>query len=76
MTNPKPAAGSLLRFGAEVRTRRTNLNLTRSEIAARSKLSQSYIGKLERGATNPTLDTMASVAEALGVEVHDLLDDR
>ncbi len=33
------------------------------------------MGEVERGIGNPTLDTLASLAAALGVEIVDLLSD-
>jgi len=48
--------------------------MTQEELAGRSKLHSTYISRLEKGKRNPTLDTMESIAESLGMDSSDLLD--
>ena len=48
---------------------RRRANLTQHELAARAGTSQPAIVKLEQGATNPTLSTLARCAAAAGCEL-------
>ena len=61
------------RFGATLRSLRNRQQLTQEQLAERSGLSYKFIGEVERGAGNPTLETIAQLAEALGVTMGDLV---
>lgn len=52
---------------------RTKKKLTQEQVAAKAKVSVSYISMLERGSRSPPLDTLESLASALGVGPVDLL---
>ena len=54
----------------EIRTAR---DLTLKELANRTGLSVSYLSDIERGRTNPSLNTLESLAIALEMTVIDLL---
>ena len=43
------------------------------ELARRSKVSQTYIGKLLRGESVPTVDKVEDLAEAFGISALDLM---
>jgi transcriptional regulator with XRE-family HTH domain len=45
---------------------RVRAGLTQAEVARRARTSQARISELERGEANPTVDTLARVAGALG----------
>jgi transcriptional regulator with XRE-family HTH domain len=49
-----------------IRQARTDAAMTQAELAARAGLSQSAIARLERGGSNPTIATLASVIAATG----------
>lgn len=52
--------------------------LTQEEVEARAGISQQYLSSLEQGKRNPTIVTIFQLAQALGVNVADLvqLDDK
>jgi transcriptional regulator with XRE-family HTH domain len=50
---------------------RKQKSLTRTELAAKVGVSESYIFHLERGVRKPSHDTMIKLAEALGVSERD-----
>jgi transcriptional regulator with XRE-family HTH domain len=53
---------------------RSDLHWEQEELAEKSGISRSYISKLERGyVTNPSVDVIFSLADALGVSVQYLL---
>ena len=47
--------------------------LTQEALAERAGLSYKFIGEVERGRGNPTLTTLGSISDALGVSLVDLL---
>jgi len=62
------------RFGAALREWRTRQQLTQEQLAERSALSSKFIGEVERGAGNPTIETIARIADALDIRVSDLFE--
>jgi transcriptional regulator with XRE-family HTH domain len=52
-------------FGQALRERRADQGLTQEELAFKSGYHPTYIGQLERGAKNPTLRTIMSLAAVL-----------
>ena len=59
-------------FGREVRRRRVALGLTLEELAERSGLTPNYIGTVENGRRDPSLSTVMSLANGLGVPAGEL----
>jgi transcriptional regulator with XRE-family HTH domain len=60
-------------FAANVRQARLKAKLTQGDVAAVTGIQQHYISQIETGSRNITLDTMASLAQALGSDVRTLL---
>ncbi len=60
-------------FGKRVRRLRKAENLSLEKAAERARLSGNYWGEVERGRKVPSLDTITSMARALGVPAHHLL---
>src|SRR5216684_1433351 len=73
---PAREAGALndvrARFGTVLREWRLRQQFTQEQLAERAGLSYKFIGELERGQANPTLDTIESLADALGLSIPDL----
>lgn len=64
------SAGDLqLRIGQRVRQRRAELGLKLRDLAERTGFTASFLSLLERGLTNPSVEALRKVAEALGVPV-------
>jgi tetratricopeptide (TPR) repeat protein len=59
-------------LGARLRTLRTTAGLTQTDLAA-GRFSKEYLSQIERGKTRPTPDTVAWLAERLGVDATLLL---
>ncbi|MDP3803479.1 MAG: helix-turn-helix transcriptional regulator [Phenylobacterium sp.] len=59
--------------GRNVRRARIEKGLTQEDLAERAGTSQFYISSLEAGRRNPTVVTLAGLAQALGVDHLDLL---
>ncbi|MGH9396119.1 MAG: helix-turn-helix domain-containing protein [Terriglobia bacterium] len=62
MANSVPRA-----FGLRVRAFRVKAGYSQEELAARSGLHRTFIGRIERGETNITLINIHRVAHGLGV---------
>lgn len=60
-------------FAANLRRIRTNSDLSQEALAAKAKLHRTYVGSVERGERNISIDNMEKLARALGVAVVDLL---
>jgi len=72
---PAQLVNRLLEEGAPVRVWREYRGLTQAQLAARSGLSQSYIAMLERGTRHGSTAKLGQVAQALGIDLDDLLPD-
>ena len=60
-------------FGKRVRELRKERGLSQVELAAKVGIDRSYMGFLERGERNPSLEVIAKIAEALSVTPDELL---
>jgi len=63
------------RIGAQVRARREQLGWTQEELGEASSLHPSFIGQIERGIKKSSLQTLNSLARALGAKLGELLDE-
>lgn len=54
-------------FGRQVRTRRKELGLSLEELAQRTGLTASFLSLVERNMSNPSLDSLRAIADALAV---------
>jgi transcriptional regulator with XRE-family HTH domain len=60
-------------LGQVVRKRRIAAKLSQEELAHQARLHRTYISLLERGHRNPSVDTLGSIAAALGLTASQLL---
>ncbi len=60
-------------FGANVRQARLKAKLTQTDVQELTGIRQHYISEIENGVWNLTLDTMTTLAHALGTDVRALL---
>ncbi len=61
---------------ANIRLRRLKRNWSQEELATRCGLHRTYVGAIERGERNVTLDTLFRVASALGCSCGQLITDK
>ncbi|MEO9231592.1 MAG: helix-turn-helix transcriptional regulator [Devosia sp.] len=72
----KDIPSPLLRaFAINLRRARKGAGLTQRALADRVGVTQQYVGRIECGVANTSLNTLGSLAEALGVEATQLLSD-
>ena len=62
-------------LGLRIREERTKYRLTQEQLAEAAEVNESYIGQVERGEKNPSLETVVSIANSLGVTVDYLLQE-
>lgn len=63
------------RIGARISSLRIQAGLTQQQLADRSGLQRTHIGRIEAGKYDVTLPTLQSIAEALGM-TFDLVDPK
>ncbi|MEC3980728.1 helix-turn-helix domain-containing protein [Amycolatopsis sp. H20-H5] len=69
-TNPGRSADEQL--GRHIRDARTARNLTLPQLAERTGLSRSYLSNVERNVNSPTISTLRTILDALGVSLAQL----
>lgn len=62
-------------LGKRIRAERKKLNLTQEQLAEDVDISTAYLGQIERGERNVTLDKLIPISNRLGVTVDFLLSD-
>ena len=60
-------------FGTNIRQARLKANLTQADVEQLTGIRQHYISEIENGLQNITLDTMTTLAQAVGTDVRALL---
>lgn len=55
--------------GTQIRSLRKSKDWSQEVLAEHSGLSYKFIGEIERGTVNPSLDTLLSISSALEVEI-------
>ncbi|MBI5893752.1 MAG: helix-turn-helix transcriptional regulator [Deltaproteobacteria bacterium] len=61
-------------LGEKIRGLRKAAGLTQEELDEKTGLSYKFIGELERGQVNVSLDSLVKITEALGVQMGSLFD--
>ena len=66
----------LVSFGNNLKRHRKAKGLSLRQFAALADIDHAMIDRYERGVTNPSLTTIAKLAEALEIEPFELLQDK
>lgn len=64
-----------LLIGNKIRQYRTEQSYSQEILAEKSELTTTYIGQVERGVTNPTVNTLYKITGALCITLADLFID-
>lgn len=67
-----PRAAIHAALGRAVADRRRDLGLSQEALAARADLDRTYVGGVERGERNPSLESLHKIAKALGLSLNEL----
>lgn len=62
-----------VRIGHTVRELRASAGYSQEAFAAKIKVHRTFMGTIERGKTNPSLDTLERLAKGLGMSVWELV---
>lgn len=65
----------LKHFGSNLKALRTARSWTQDYLGERADLNPKYLGEMERGERNPSLDVIWRLARALGVDAAELVGD-
>ena len=60
------------KLGAKIAYLRKNKRYSQEKFAEKINISEIYMGQIERGEANPTLEKLIAIAGALGVEMREL----
>jgi transcriptional regulator with XRE-family HTH domain len=63
------------RLASNLRRLRVARHLSLSELARATSVSKATLSGIERGRANPTVDTLAALAGAMGISIGDLLEE-
>lgn len=61
-------------FAKRIKTLRKLKNITQEELGGKTGVSYKYIGEIERGEVNPSLDILGKIAKGFEVSLKDLMD--
>ncbi|PKO07248.1 MAG: hypothetical protein CVU41_02905 [Chloroflexi bacterium HGW-Chloroflexi-3] len=62
--------------GQKLKQRRDELNLSLRALAAQTGLSAVFLSQIERGKSNPSLNSLQRIAKTLGVPLHFFLTNQ
>jgi transcriptional regulator with XRE-family HTH domain len=63
----------LKKFGARIQQMRRQAGISQEELAHRAKLHRTYMGRIERGESNPPVYTVYKIAKILKMDSSDIL---
>ncbi|MBA6414950.1 helix-turn-helix transcriptional regulator [Colwellia sp. 6M3] len=63
------------RFGEKIRSVRTAKGISQDKLAVKSQIDRSYIGRIDRGEVNITIDKLYILAAALECKPSELLPE-
>jgi transcriptional regulator with XRE-family HTH domain len=61
------------KFGQNVRSIRKNKGISQDKLALLADIDRSYVGRIERGEVNITLEKAYQIAQVLGCDIRELL---
>ncbi|MGB7749526.1 MAG: helix-turn-helix transcriptional regulator [Verrucomicrobiia bacterium] len=61
--------------GQKIRACRKQAGLTQEKLAEKADLTYKYVGEVERGTVNISLDSLVRIAKALRVSLRDFVDE-
>jgi len=66
----------LAEIGNRLAKQRNLLGVSQEELADKADLDRTYISGIERGKRNISVFTLKKISDALGIEIHTLLQDK
>lgn len=69
----KTSSKLLQKIALNTRGARSRLNISQEKLAELANLHRTYVGQIERAEKNLTITSLEKIANALGVDIRDLL---
>ena len=69
-----PKSSIRKKFGKQLRSLRKDAKLSQEQLGFKANIHRTYIGSVERGEQNVSLNNMHKIAKALKVSLKDLFD--
>ncbi len=63
-------------FATRMKERRTELGMSQEKLAESTGLHRTYVGSVERGERNVSIDNMERIAEALDMSLGDFFSEK
>ena len=63
------------KFGDKIKALRDQKGITQEDLAEKIEVDRSYMGFVERGERNPTLDVLGRIAKAFGISLSKLFEN-
>lgn len=63
-----------IKIGIKIRLERTKRGISQEKLAKLSGINKNSIGAIERGVSSPSIDTIAKIADAFGLQFNELTD--
>ena len=63
-------------FARNIRLARIHAGISQEGLAAEADLDRAFVGTLERGQRNISIDNVELIAKAIGIPAHELLDPK
>jgi transcriptional regulator with XRE-family HTH domain len=60
--------------GQRIREYRKRSRMSQEQLAEKAALSYKYLGEVERGCVNVSLDSLMRIVKALGIHLRDIID--
>ena len=67
---------SYYNIGSRIKNLRLESGLSQEQLALKSDITRVYLGQIERNEKNPTVKLVERIANALGLSLSELFDDR
>lgn len=64
---------NLIKIGSQIKTLRSSKGYTQEGLAAAASLGRTYMGRVERGEQNISIQNLIQIAFALGAQVGELI---
>lgn len=62
------------KIGTKIKLLRMKVSLSQEQLALQAGINKNSLGAIERGQSSPTVETLAKISEALGLELKELVD--
>lgn len=66
----------LKKIGTKLKFERIKKGLSQDELSKKAKISSNLISLIERGKSNPTVETIAALSKALDISIEELINPK